>query len=69
MNDDITDKLKDKIIFSLESNDIGYNKNGPIETLNASFSAKHYVDPTLISAGKLDNILNENEEGILSIKH
>jgi type II secretory pathway pseudopilin PulG len=66
INNDMKIGLENKIIFSLESNDIGYIKNGPVETLNASLSANHYIDPG--SLGNLHNIIKENEEGLLSMK-
>lgn len=68
INNNIKNALKNKIIFSLESNDIGYIKNEPVEILNASLSANHYIPTNLISQGNLDNIINENEEGLLSMK-
>lgn len=68
INNNIKNALKNKIIFSLESNDIGYIKNNPVEILNASLSANHYIPTNLISQGNLDNIINENEEGLLSMK-
>ena len=68
INNNIKNALKNKIIFSLESNHIGYIKNGPVEILNASLSANHYIDPGLILLGNLNNIINEDVEGLLSME-